>query len=70
MKVPSLMVRNMVKVSSVGTIKALSLATSLLIKWKVEVTTSGQMGPNMTESGLITSCMGKALSLGTMGVHT
>ena len=64
------MVRNMVKVSSVGTIKAVSLATSLLIKWRVVVTTSGQMVPNMTENGLITSCMGKVLSLGTMGVHT
>ena len=60
------MVKNMVKESSVGVIKALSWATSLLIKWKAMDTTSGRMGQPMMENGLIISCMAKALSLGTM----
>ena len=64
------MVRNMAKASFVGVIKALSWATSLLIKWRATDTTSGQMAQPMTVNGLITLCMAKALLLGTMDAHT
>ena len=60
----------MAKASFVGVIKALSWATSLLIKWKATDTTSGQMERPTTENGLITSCMAKALLLGTMDART